>query len=98
MNTAYTEREQGSAWADFFAEHAQVLSIAGFFIACLVFFSTMTTTFLTVPNILNVIRQAAPILVVATAMTLVIITAGIDLSVGSLVALINAVAAIAIAA
>lgn len=98
MNTAYTEREQGSSFVDFLSEHAQVLSIAMFFVACLVFFSLSTTTFLSVPNLLNVIRQAAPILVVATAMTLVIITAGIDLSVGSLVALINAVAAIAIAA
>lgn len=98
MNTPYTEREQGSALADFLAEHAQVLSIAVFFVACIVFFSTMTTTFLSLPNLLNVVRQAAPILVVATAMTLVIITAGIDLSVGSLVALINAVAAISIAA
>lgn len=99
MNTAvYTEREKGSAVADWLAENAQVLSIALFFAACVIFFSLTTTTFLTIPNILNVIRQAAPILVVATAMTLVIITAGIDLSVGSLVALINAVAAIAIAA
>lgn len=99
MNTAvYTEREKGSAMADWLAEHAQVLSIALFFAACVVFFSLTTTTFLTLPNILNVIRQAAPILIVATAMTLVIITAGIDLSVGSLVALINAVAAISIAA
>lgn len=98
MSAAYTERGKGSAFADFLSEHAQVLSIALFFMACVIFFSTTTTTFLTIPNILNVIRQAAPILVVATAMTLVIITAGIDLSVGSLVALVNAVAAIAIAA
>lgn len=97
MSVIYTEREQGSAIADFLGEHAQVLSIAVFFFACLTFFSSTTNTFLTVPNLLNVIRQAAPILVVATAMTLVIITAGIDLSVGSLVALVNAVAAIAIA-
>ncbi|MFK7993533.1 MAG: ABC transporter permease [Granulosicoccus sp.] len=98
MNTVYTERGKGSQLADFFSEHAQVLSIALFFVACILFFSSTTTTFLTIPNLLNVIRQAAPILVVATAMTFVIITAGIDLSVGSLVALVNAVAAIAIAA
>lgn len=98
MSSVYTERGKGSALADFFSEHAQVLSIALFFLACVIFFSINTTTFLTIPNILNVIRQAAPILVVATAMTLVIITAGIDLSVGSLVALVNAIAAIAIAA
>ena len=95
--TAYTEREKGSVLADFVAEHAQVLSIALFFLACLVFFGLMTPTFLTSGNILNVIRQAAPILIVAIAMTLVITTAGIDLSVGSTVALVNAVAAILMA-
>jgi simple sugar transport system permease protein len=95
--TAYTERAKGSALADFVAEHAQVLSIALFFLACLIFFGLMTPTFLTTGNILNVIRQAAPILIVAVAMTLVITTAGIDLSVGSLVALVNAVAAILMA-
>jgi simple sugar transport system permease protein len=95
--TAYTEREKGSALSDFVAEHAQVLSIALFFAACIIFFGLMTPTFLTTGNILNVIRQAAPILIVAVAMTLVITTAGIDLSVGSTVALVNAVAAIIMA-
>ncbi|MCL6709016.1 ABC transporter permease [Pseudomonas sp. R2.Fl] len=95
--TAYTERAAGSPVADFLSEHAQVLSIAVFFVACLVFFSATTDTFLTLGNILNVVRQAAPILVVAVAMTLVIITGGIDLSVGSQVALVNAVAAIIMA-
>jgi simple sugar transport system permease protein len=95
--SAYTERAAGSPVADFLSERAQVLSIAAFFLACLVFFSATTDTFLTLGNILNVVRQAAPILVVAVAMTLVIITGGIDLSVGSQVALVNAVAAIILA-
>lgn len=95
--TAYTERTSGSPVADFVSEHAQVISIAVFFVACLVFFSSTTDTFLTLGNILNVVRQAAPILIVAVAMTLVIITGGIDLSVGSQVALVNAVAAILMA-
>lgn len=95
--SAYTERAAGSPVADFISEHAQVLSIAIFFAACFIFFSATTDTFLTLGNILNVIRQAAPILVVAVAMTFVIITGGIDLSVGSQVALINAVAAIILA-
>lgn len=94
MSVQYTERGQGSAIADFVSEHAQVLSIAGFFLLCVIFFSTMTDAFLTSVNLLNILRQAAPILIVAVAMTYVIITAGIDLSVGSQVALINAVAAI----
>lgn len=94
----YTERQAGSKMADFVAEHAQVLSIALFFGICMVFFSAVTDTFLSSGNLLNVLRQAAPILVVAVAMTLVITTAGIDLSVGSTVALINALAAIVMAA
>ncbi len=95
--TGYSERAKGSPLADFIADHAQVLSIALFFLGCIVLFSLLTPTFLTVGNIMNVIRQAAPILIVAVAMTLVITTAGIDLSVGSTVALVNAVAAIALA-
>ena len=98
MSVRYSERGQGSAVSDFLSEHAQVLSIAGFFLFCVIFFSAMADAFLTSINLLNILRQAAPILVVATAMTFVIITAGIDLSVGSQVALINAVAAIILSA
>ena len=94
----YTERAHGFPLADFLAENAQLLSIAAFFVLCLLFFSLGTDTFLTAGNILNVLRQAAPVLIVAVAMTLVIITGGIDLSVGSQVALVNAVAAIVMAA
>lgn len=95
---SYTERGRGSAGADWLAEHAQVLSIAAFFGACLLVFSLGSGTFLTPVNLLNVLRQAAPILVVAVAATFVIVTGGIDLSVGSLVALVNAVGAILLAA
>ncbi|MHC1551454.1 ABC transporter permease [Phyllobacterium sp. K27] len=95
--TVYTERGQGSRIADFFGEHAQVLSITIFFAVCMIFFSIGSETFLTSGNILNIVRQAAPILIVAIAMTFVIITGGIDLSVGSQVALINAVAAVVMA-
>ena len=94
----YTERQAGSKVADFISEHAQVLSIGLFFVLCIAFFGSMTTTFLTGGNLLNILRQAAPILIVAVAMTLVITTSGIDLSVGSMVALINALAAIVMAA
>lgn len=93
-----TERRQGSPWAERLAENAQVLSILAFFLACLLVFSVGSENFLTLGNVLNVLRQAAPILVVAVAMTFVIVTAGIDLSVGSLVALVNALCAILLAA
>ncbi|MGO6827155.1 hypothetical protein ACCS34_36790, partial [Rhizobium ruizarguesonis] len=60
-------------------------------------FSIVSETFFTLGKILNIVRQAAPILFVAIAMTFVIITGVIDLSVGSLDALVIAVAAIIMA-
>ena len=50
-------------------------------------------TFLKVENLLNVANQIAVIAILAVGMTLVIITGGIDLSVGSLIALSSVVAA-----
>lgn len=77
-------------WHDFFIEHAQVLSIALFFVVCCVLFSILSPFFLLPDNLLNVLRQLAPLLVTAVGMTFVITTGGIDLSVGSIVALTNA--------
>jgi len=73
-----------------------VASIAVFFAAMVVVFSLLTSTFLTEANILNILRQIAPLLIVAVAMTFVITTSGIDLSVGSILALVNALAAISL--
>ncbi|RWR07342.1 ABC transporter permease [Paenirhodobacter populi] len=93
----YTERARTSAAVEWLNDNAQVLSIALFFVVCMTFFGILSDTFLTTGNLLNVMRQAAPVLVVAVAMTFVIVTAGIDLAVGSIVALINALAAILMA-
>jgi simple sugar transport system permease protein len=87
---------QGSEIVDRLTTHAQLLSITGFFLIMLVIFAQESATFLTSGNLLNLVRQAAPILIVAVAMTFVITTGGIDLSVGSTVALTNALAAIAL--
>jgi len=50
-------------------------------------------TFLTINNLIGILNQNAPIAIMAIGMTLVIITAGIDLSVGSLMALAAVVTA-----
>jgi simple sugar transport system permease protein len=60
--------------------------------------SVSTPTFLTVGNILNVLRQAAPTLIVAVAMTLVITSGGIDLSVGSTLAVVGVLSALLLSA
>jgi len=53
-------------------------------------------SFLTRENLVNVINQNAVIAIIAIGMTMVIITAGIDLSVGSLLALCGVTTAVAI--
>lgn len=56
-------------------------------IAFFALFPKTSGTFLTSGNMLNIFRQASTNLIVALAMTLVIILGGIDLSVGSIMAL-----------
>lgn len=59
----------------------------------LVIFPTTRTTFMTPKNVFNILRQNASNLFLATGMTMVIILGGIDLSVGSVIALSGCVAA-----
>jgi simple sugar transport system permease protein len=73
-----------------------VTSIVAFFLVIFIYFALTTDQFLTEGNMLNIIRQSAPNLIVATAMTFVITSAGIDLSVGSVLALMSALSAIAL--
>jgi inositol transport system permease protein len=57
------------------------------------FLSFMSPAFLSVPNIMNVVRQVSIIGVIAIGVTFVIITRGIDLSSGSVVALVGVIIA-----
>lgn len=90
--------EPRPAFADRVLEHAQVLSIAAFLLVCCAGFASAAPAFLTSGNLLNLLRQSAPLLVVAVAMTFVVTTGGIDLSVGSTVALASALSAIGLRA
>lgn len=82
-------------WLD---RNASVASIALFFVACATVFSFSSATFHQTGNLLNIARQCSPLLVVATAMTLVVTTGGIDLSVGSTLALAGALCAVTLQA
>ena len=67
-----------------------------FLIALFIFFSLMKpNSFPTLFNIFNIIRQASIYGLVAVGMTFVILTGGIDLSVGSIIALTGIIAAAA---
>ena len=67
-------------------------SIIGLLLLCIVL-SLLTDRFLTTENSLNILRQTAVNICIATGMTVVVLTAGIDLSVGSVLALCGAIAA-----
>ncbi|GIU27758.1 ribose ABC transporter permease [Shewanella schlegeliana] len=61
---------------------------------CLIFVvSLLSPNFLTVDNLLNILRQTSINAIIAVGMTIVILTAGIDLSVGSVLALSGAIVA-----
>jgi len=63
-----------------------------FIIICAVM-TALSPVFLTVTNVLNVIRQSSIFGIMAIGMTFVILTGGIDLSVGSILAVVGAISA-----
>src|SRR6267154_215498 len=64
------------------------------FVLIIIVGSLVSPYFMTQRNITNVLLQSAMLGVVAVGMTFVILTAGIDLSVGSVVSLCSVVAAL----
>ncbi len=67
-----------------------VFSKYGVYLALLVMFVAMciaSPTFLTVTNLFNILKQNAVIGIISVGMTFVIVTGGIDLSVGAIVAM-----------
>ncbi|GAA1163820.1 ABC transporter permease [Ornithinimicrobium humiphilum] len=73
--------------SSFVSRHFGVLSISVVFVVLFAVFSVQADAFLTVENQVNVLRQIAPTVIVAMAMTFVITTGQIDLSVGSVLGL-----------
>jgi ribose/xylose/arabinose/galactoside ABC-type transport system permease subunit len=63
------------------------------FVLIVIAMAILSPVFLTVTNVLNVIRQSSIYGIMAIGMTFVILTGGIDLSVGSILAIAGAIAA-----
>lgn len=74
------------------ASLARFQSLIALVVLCIIL-SILSDKFFTVDNAWNVMRQISVNICIATGMTLVVLTAGIDLSVGSVLALSGAVAA-----
>jgi len=84
--------QPSEARREFLQRYGLILS---FLVLCLVM-TILSDRFMTVNNIFNVLRQSTINGIIAVGMTLVILTAGIDLSVGSILALSSVIAASAL--
>ncbi|WP_377887997.1 ribose ABC transporter permease [Alkalihalobacillus sp. R86527] len=86
------QAEEKSTWINtlFLLDKYRVLII---FLALILVASLLSDAFFTMSNLLNVLRQVSIVAIISVGMTLVILTAGIDLSVGSVMAFTGAVAA-----
>ncbi|NMB11514.1 MAG: ABC transporter permease [Firmicutes bacterium] len=87
MGTDVTIRQRAK-----FSLGKELGAFSGLLILCVIL-SLSSPYFLSVTNIMNILRQSSLIAIVAAGMTFVIITGGIDLSVGSVLSLASCLAA-----
>jgi ribose transport system permease protein len=96
-NTATTEERAGGTLRERLSGVISQLAAAGALIVVFVFLSIASPVFLSADNLYNIGVQTSYTAVIAIGITLVIITAGIDLSVGSVAALSGVVGVVLMA-
>jgi ribose transport system permease protein len=96
-NTIKQPLQTKKKWQQFFWQ-GQLAGISVILFAMVVFLSIFTKTFLSATNIFNILRAFSWIAICAFGECLVIITAGIDLSVGSVMGLSGLITAMCMAA
>ena len=74
---------------NFWHKHGHTVLIYGFLFALMIFVSMFNQDFFTTGNFKNLLRSSFPLIMVALGQTLIILTGGIDLSLGGIVALCN---------
>lgn len=92
-NAGTEQQVQGISLKDRLIQQKTLIAL----VAMIVIVSLLNPNFFTTGNLLNIFRQTAVNAIMAVGMTLVILTAGIDLSVGSVLALCGAIGASLIA-
>ena len=90
-SNVFSRRWAGRSAGEFIREYFVYIAL----VALIVFFSIASPFFLTPGNFANIGRQTAIVSIIAVGMTLVIVNAQIDLSVGSVFALCGMAAALA---
>jgi len=85
--------EQGAKYKEFILQFLDKFKAGIGLLAMVIVMSFLSDRFLTLPNMLNIFRQVSIMGMMAVGMTMVILAQGIDLSVGSILALSGAVTA-----
>ena len=85
--------EQGAKYKEFILQFLDKFKAGIGLLAMVIVMSFLSDRFLTLPNMLNIFRQVSIMGIMAVGMTMVILAQGIDLSVGSILALSGAVTA-----
>lgn len=85
------EKLDGKLNKNFWNKHGHVVIIYVFLVALMLLVSVFSRDFFTIGNFKNLLRTSFPLLMVALGQTLIILTGGIDLSLGGIVALANVV-------
>jgi ribose transport system permease protein len=80
------DKERQSSQRRSLSNFLQVAGILPILLLICILFALLSPNFLTAGNAVNILRQASINIVLATGMTFVILTGGIDLSVGSILA------------
>lgn len=80
------------------ARNRQDLALPVMFVLAVVLFSALAPGFLTVDNLTNMVRQSVYLLIVSLGQLIVLVVGGLDLSVGSVVALTSVAGATVMAA
>jgi ribose transport system permease protein len=88
-----TDKERKSSKRRSINNFLQIAGILPILLLICILFALLSPNFLTTGNAVNILRQASINIVLATGMTFVILTGGIDLSVGSILA-VSAVVAV----
>lgn len=76
---------------NFWHKHGHTVIIYGFLVALMLFVSVFNKDFFTLGNFKNLLRASFPLIMVSLGQTLIILTGGIDLSLGGIVAFCNVV-------
>lgn len=75
-------------------EYRQLIAILGILVFLVIFFSIIAKGFFTYNNFINLLRQLSMLGIVSTGMAMVLISGGLDLTVGSQMSLVGTVTAL----